>query len=144
MPQDLVFDESQVVVTLDGERIEGPGPGSFVVLSPEGDLASSEVGSDGGVVLSVLNDFRGTATISVMRGSRGSSLLDSKRQRMRRKESPYAVELGVMYLPTGEKWVARTAWVQTAPPRDFGAEAHSEEWVLGYARIDGDRREMPL
>lgn len=135
--QTTTFDGSQVVLTIDGEVVEGRGE-DFVSLTPEGDRVSSSAGTDGEVTINILNDRRYTMAVKVRAGTAGSVQMDRLR-RQRDEKTKTTFEVGLKYIPSGESWVSRVSWLQSDAPINFGVEADVEEWTVGIAKLEGDR-----
>lgn len=138
-----VYNPKLVVASANGQEIVGPGDTDFVSIEWNADLATPVAGLDGGLNIDIINDTTALVTVTLMKGSRGSVLLDGFRRLLEQGESGAFFAFACRYIPTGETWTAKTAWVQSRPPVVFGASSGTEEWAIGVAQVEGDRFELP-
>jgi len=124
----------KVSLTIQGRRIRGWGGSEGVTFDPNSDLVDQTVGAGGIVAAYGTNDDLVTATITVMQGSRGASILGQlttqQIQQMNVSGTLPEYEFQMRDASTGDEVMDPKAYFTSQPGPDQGQETAELEWTM--------------
>ena len=128
------YDPKDIVITVNGETIEGFAEGTFVSVERDEDNWTKTVGADGTVARSRTRNIAGRVTLTLMQTSASNAVLESLVVM-----DDYA-NLGQFYVSIsnsayeGEIKIP-CAWISKPPTVSYGRDLEDREWTLDCAQI---------
>ena len=128
------YDPKNIVITVNGETIEGFADSTFVTIERDEDNWTKTVGADGTVARSRTRNVAGRVTLTLMQTSASNAILEGFIEM-----DDYA-NLGQFYVSVLDanykgKIEIPCAWISKPPAVTFGREIEDREWVLDCAQI---------
>jgi hypothetical protein len=136
------YDAGQVIVTVDGIRIEGAADGAFVSVEQSNPRYNKSAGVDGASYRSRQNDRTGTVTVSLQYGTPGWVVLNGYK-RLGDDGADDKFSLVISEVLSGARMVAEQAWVEAEPTVAYDRDIGTGDWVLGFGSIDIEPKVLP-
>lgn len=136
MPGVATYDASQVVATIAGIPILGPGPEQFINIEQNEDSFGLTVGAAGEAARNKVNNFSAMITITLLQTSATNDLLSALHNLDINSPSGSAIGPFLCRDNSGRLLVsAPTSWIQKPPPVTFARGIEVREWQLATNQI---------
>lgn len=123
-----LVDARQIAFYINGLRMTGFAPDTYIEITQPNDDWADDVGADGEGVLVAQNDDRGEATLRLMQSSRSNDLLTELYLAQRRLKTLY--QLSIEDLLSGSYYVSPFAWIVKPTDAAFAKTAQTREWTI--------------
>lgn len=125
------YDPKQVVVTLNGMRLQGFSEDSMVKVTFTSPVFETVAGADGKTTRVRIHDDRAVVTVSLMQSSDGNKILSSMLNRD--KATPNGAGVGTLMIAdlSGQVLIhSDTAWIKGRPEMEFGKKVNARSWEI--------------
>ncbi len=143
MARQKTYDSKNVLVIFAGVPFDGFAAGSRITMTPNAQRYTKQVGSDGEVTRSKVNDRSYTAKLSLHRSSLGNNVLTAAMAADDLAPGGITQPFFLKDLLSGTTYTAKNAWVQGDPENNFEAEAGAIEWTLDMGETIVEINGMP-
>lgn len=128
------YDPKNIVVIVNGQRIDGFADGSFVSIERNEDSWSYAVGADGSCARARSRNISGTLTLTLMQTSKGNEILEAL---MIADDTTSQGQFS--WAVADEKYTglvsSGAAWIQKPATIEYGKEMNDRVWTITCAQI---------
>lgn len=128
------YDPADVIVTIDGNNINGYADGTFVSIERTEQTFTKVTGADGSTTRSKTNDRSGTLTLTLLQTSPSNEIL-SNILNQDEADNTGVVAVQVKERSSGSKFATGSGWIQGLPTIEYGNEITTREWTIEMSEI---------